>query len=100
MTVDIATVDIAGNLEKYHGGLNAQARYASFDYCFNYFQEAREAEDTARLAGDEYLHLSCLQLGFYLASRGMLRGSNGPLQRSIRRLVPVVEQIAGEPGSI
>jgi len=99
MTVDIAAVDISGNLEKYHGGLNAHARYASFDYCFNYFQEAREDGETARLA-ERHLQLSCLQLGFYLASWGMVRGSSGLLQRSVRGLVPVVEQIAQEPASI
>ena len=37
---------------------------------------------------------SCLQLGFYLASWGMLRGSSDLLQRSARHLVPVVQAIA------
>lgn len=43
--------------------------------------------------------LSCLQLGFYLASWGMMRGSGDLLQRSVRDLVPVVKQIAVEPAS-
>jgi hypothetical protein len=41
--------------------------------------------------------MSCLQLGFYLASWGMMRGSGDLLQRSVRELAPVVDQIAAEP---
>jgi hypothetical protein len=70
------------------------ARYASFDYCFNYFQAHREANNTAALATPTNLQLSCLHLGFYLASWGMLRGSAELLQRSARHLVPVIKLIA------
>ena len=41
--------------------------------------------------------MSCLQLGFFLASWGMMRGSADLLQRSVRELLPVVEVIAQEP---
>jgi hypothetical protein len=96
------TVNIGENVKAYLGAHAPDARYASFDYCFNYFQEAREAGNAACLAGDEHLQLSCLQLGFYLASWGMMRESSGLLQRSVRRLrlLPVVEQIAKEEGRI
>ncbi|SDQ03685.1 hypothetical protein [Arthrobacter crystallopoietes] len=43
------------------------SRSRSWDYCYNYFQ------DTAEPTQD--LERSCLQLGYYLASWGMLRGS-------------------------
>lgn len=66
---------------------------------WNFFQEAREANDLGSLADQDHLVLSCLQLGFYLASWGMMRGSGDLLQRSVRELVPVVEQIASEPAS-
>ncbi len=91
--------DIDGNLKTFLSGRAPGARYASFDYCFNHFQEAREAGDTARLADDDHILMSCLQLGFYLASWGMVRGSGNLLQRSVRDLVPVVKQIAVEPAS-
>jgi hypothetical protein len=94
------TVDIAANLKKYRGVHSPEARYASFDYCFNYFQAEREAGKTDRLADEVHLQMSCLQLGFYLASWGMLRGSSGLLWRSAAGLVPVVKQIAKEPASI
>jgi hypothetical protein len=62
------TVDIDANLAAFLGFRTPEARYASFDYCFNHFQEARESGDTAKLADDDHRMLSCLQLGFYLAS--------------------------------
>ena len=79
------TVDIEGNLNMFLRSRAPGARYASFDYCFNHFQEAREAGQTERLA-DKDLLLSCLQLGFYLASWGMMRGSGDLLQRTIPEL--------------
>jgi hypothetical protein len=41
-------------------------RERSWDFCFNYFQDRPEQTRD--------LELSCLQLGYYLASSGMLRG--------------------------
>ena len=100
MTTDSASVDITGAIDTFRAGRNPRHRYASFDYCYNYFQEAREAGDTGRLADDDRRQQSCLQLGFYLASWGMLRGSSGLLWRSSAGLAPVVRQIAAEPASI
>ena len=100
MTADPATVDITGTIAAFRTGRDTRNRYASFDYCFNHFQEAREAGDTSRLADDDRRQSSCLQLGFYLASWGMLRGSSGLLWRSAAGLAPVLKQIASEPASI
>jgi hypothetical protein len=93
------TVDIDANLASFLQYRTPEARYASFDYCYNYFQAARDAGDTARLADSEYRMLSCFQLGFFLASWGMMRGSGDLYQRSVRDLLPVVELIAAEPES-
>jgi hypothetical protein len=80
-------------------GRTPNARYASFDYCFNYFQAFRDSGKTAALANPENIQQSCLQLGFYLASWGMFRGSSELRQRSARHLMPVVEAIANmDPG--
>lgn len=76
-------------------GRKPDARYASFDYCFNYFQSFREAGIVGTIAEPENIQLSCLHLGFYLASWGMLRGSAELLQKSARYLIPVIELIAG-----
>jgi len=93
-------LDLEANIKRYldgesdTDGRKADARYASFDYCFNYFQAHREADNIAALASPPNLQLSCLHLGFYLASWGMLRGSAELLQRSARHLVPIITLIA------
>lgn len=69
------------------------ARYASFDYCFNYFQDARKNGVLDNLLDREQAELSCLQLGFYLASWGMFRGKAHIMQRSSHALLPVVETL-------
>lgn len=92
--------DIDGNLRTFLADRLPEARYASFDYCYNHFQQAREAKQITRLADQDHLMLSCLQLGFYLASWGMMRGSGDLLYRSVRDLVPVVEKIAAEPADV
>lgn len=61
-------------------------RYTSFDYCYNYFKETND------LTKD--IEKSCLTLGFYLASWGMLRGSSFLLQKSAKYYQPTIEYIA------
>lgn len=73
---------------KYLGTREPTLRYASFDYCFNYFQSHRQDPDALLSTGG--LETSCLQLGFYLASWGMLRGSSAMLWRSSKHLAPLV----------
>ncbi len=81
-------VDVAANLKAFMTDRSPEGRYASFDYCFNYFQDARERDELHGLADGNGLLLSCLQLGFYLASWGMMRGSSRLLQKSASRPCP------------
>jgi len=67
------------------------ARYASFDYCFNYFQEFKNKEE---ISNKKNIQNSCLHLAFYLASWGMLRGSSFLLQKSIKFYEKLVEYIS------
>lgn len=92
-------MDIQGNLKAYLGNREPTARYASFDYCFNHFQSHRNV-DLAELASPAGMELSCLHLGFYLASWGMLRGSSALLRRSIKHYAPVIEVIASASPSL
>jgi hypothetical protein len=69
-------------------------RYASFDYCFNYFQSFRESKKLFELTDDANLEKSCLQIGFYLASWGMLRGSSELLQKCVKHYIPLIELIS------
>jgi hypothetical protein len=87
-------VDIKANLKKYLRERDQTARYSSFDYCFNYFQAYREAHTISKISSPANLELSCVQLGFYLASWGMLRASSTLLQKSMRHYVPVIRTIA------
>ena len=52
-------------------------RYASYDYCYNYFYKNQK-----NLLKDS--EKSCAILGFYLASWGMMRGSSFLLQKSYK----------------
>ena len=75
-------------------GRNPNARYASFDYCYNYFQSFRDKECLSKLSDEDNIQVSCLQLGFYLASWGMFRGSSFLLETSVRYLMRMIENIA------
>lgn len=94
-------MDIEANLREYLYGIGRTQgvmpteRYASFDYCFNYFQSFREQGRLEALANVEHLQTSCLQLGFYLASWGMLRGSAFLLGKSVKFYERLVVTIVG-----
>lgn len=90
-------VDIAVHAARYLRGRRDTARYASFDYCFNYFQSFHEDGRTPALAEGGQLETSCLQLGFYLASWGMFRGKAALLQHSAKSLGPAVRVVAAAP---
>lgn len=93
-------VNIDANAERYLGSRDGDARYASFDYCFNYFQDFHDEDRLDELTTPAQLQTSCLQLGFYLASWGMFRGKAALLNHSARRLVPVVRAIAVAPAEV
>jgi hypothetical protein len=86
-------MDITRNLDAYLRAREATARYTSFDYCYNHFQSHR-SRGLAELASPSGMELSCLHLGFFLASWGMLRGSAVLLRRSIKHYVPLIDVIA------
>jgi hypothetical protein len=88
------------DIEQYLSDRTPNGRYASFDYCFNYFQAFHEQNRVASLANSKNMELSCLHLGFYLASWGMYRGSTKLLKHSVRHLVPVIEFISSAPGAL
>jgi hypothetical protein len=68
-------------------------RYASFDYCFNYFQSFKHRSKD--LAKEKHLQVGCLHLGFFLASWGMFRMS-GKLGQEVSawHFRQVIEEIA------
>ena len=88
------------NLDRYLDDVGPDKRYTSFDYCFNYFQSSREAGFAGSIDDKSHIELSCLSLGFYLASWGMYRGKAQLSQRSARGLVPTIESIAAADSKI
>jgi hypothetical protein len=57
--------------------------YTSFDYCYNYFYSFYRKNRIRELASPENLQMSSLQLGFYLASHGLMKGSSFLLKKSL-----------------
>ena len=86
MSNNIERNDIKQVVQHYHKKLKSDDdRYASYDYCFNYFKMQDISKD---------LEKSCLALGFYLASWGMYRGSSFLLQKSVKHLESTIKYIA------
>lgn len=93
-------IDIDGNVAAYLGQRGGCDRYASYDYCFNYFRSHFESGHVATLAEGPTLQTSCLQLGFYLASWGMFRGKAQLLTRSSKALEPAVAAVVEAPALV
>jgi len=95
-----AGLDIGSNIRAFvdgdgkSAGLQPLERYASFDYCFNYFRSAWEGARLLQLVAPDHIQESCLQLGFYLASWGMLRGSTFLFSKSAKVYESVVDVVA------
>jgi hypothetical protein len=88
------------NGDQKSGGVKPTERYTSFDYCFNYFQSFRESGTIKDISHEKNMQESCLQLGFYLASWGMFRGSSTLLQKSLKIFIPVINLIASTDAEI
>lgn len=93
-------VNIEANLDEYLAARSPTDRYSSFDYCFNYFQSHWESERVGALADGTGMEISCLHLGFYLASWGMYRGGTELLKRSVKYLEPVIRVIVQSPEKV
>jgi len=82
----MAEADIENIVNKFKENSKPNDRYTSFDYCYNYFIETKDLNYD--------MEKSCLTLGFYLASWGMLRGSSFLLQKSVKHFQPTIEYIS------
>ena len=75
-------------------GRQPDERFTSFDYCYNHFYSFYRDNRVPELADKSNIQLSCLQLGFYLASWGMLRGSSFLIEKSIKHYENVISVIS------
>lgn len=93
-------INIQENLNMYmlgfgkNRGRHPLERYSSFDYCFNYFQSFYNSNKIIELSANENMQNSCLQLGFYLASWGMYRGSSFILEKSVKFFEPLIKKLS------
>ncbi len=79
---------VGEKIRAYHGKMsNEHHRYRSWEHCFRYF-DGRSPEEI--LADRDH---AALQLGFYLASWGMYRGSSFLLQHAYTSHLGVVDQL-------
>ncbi len=88
--VSLERSDIQEFVSRFEERHDPYARYASFDYCYNYFHPSTGND----LLGD--MEKSCLALGFYLASWGMFRGSSFMLEKSAKNFENLVGYIASQ----
>lgn len=92
--------NITGAIDEYVENDKPTERLASFDYCYNYFYSFYKTEKISEIASPSNLQMSCLQLGFYLASWGMYRGSAPILQESAKSLCNTIREIANQEAVI
>lgn len=82
-------IDIKGNIKQFvEESKKEHHRYLSFDYCYNYFQGNKGKKLK------ENKELSCLHLGFYLASWGMYRGSSFLLQNNYSIYLDLIDYLS------
>lgn len=99
-------MDINRNIEKFkegdgkNGGRRPDERYSSFDFCYNYFHSFYKKDKIHELSNSVNLEKSCLQLGFYLASWGMMRGSSFLLEKSVRNYSDLIILISKMPSKM
>ena len=85
---------IEKSVKEFQGNRTPTKRYASFDYCYNYFYSSYKNDKLSKLASEDNIQMSCFQLGFYLASWGMFRGSSKLLQKSVKYFEPLINWIS------
>ena len=81
-------------------GRQPDERYSSFDFCYNYFYSFFKEGKLSELANKNNLQTSCLQIGFYLASWGMMRGSSFLLEKSVRNYKGLIVAISEMPSEL
>lgn len=91
-------LSILDGIIQFQNDKDYNSRYASFDYCYNYFYSFRN--NPKELSSNENMQNSCLQLGFYLASWGMMRGSSFLLGKSAKYLESVINIVSNQPSEL
>src|SRR5690349_679713 len=86
----VQRMKIREKIDAYLGVMDEHHRYRSWEHCYKYFRKTAQTG----LSADR--HHAALQLGFYLASWGMYRGSSFLLSRAYTVHLGVID-LVGEP---
>jgi hypothetical protein len=80
---------IEGKIMQFYDSMasDSQHRFSSWENCYLYFRNKKKS-GTKTIAD-----LDCLQLGFYLASWGMYRGSSFLLDKSYKVHKPIIKEL-------
>src|SRR5947199_7082198 len=85
---------IREKIRAYHGSMTGEHhRYRSWEHCYRYFHKPSPID----ISADR--EQAALQLGFYLASWGMYRGSSFLLQHAYTAHLGVIDQLVSQPFS-
>lgn len=87
-------IDVKKYINNFLLDKDPRGRDASFDYCYSYFYSFYQKGKLKDIANNENMQLSCLHLGFYLASWGMLRGSTILSKKSIKYYDELLKKIS------
>src|SRR3989344_1195129 len=87
-------MDVKRSINSFLEGKKPEERYASFDFCYNYFYSFYKRNKLNELVDEKNIQMSCLQLGFYLASWGMMRGSSFLLEKSVKNYKNLIVAIS------
>ncbi len=87
-------MNIKKSIEQFQDEIGVNERYASFDYCYNYFYSFYKKNQISKLADNQNIQMSCLQIGFFMASWGMMRGSSFLLKKSVRNYSKLIDEIS------
>lgn len=95
MTILNTDEKIIKAINKYSFGKSPYHRYASFDYCYGYFNSFKNKK---LISSEKNIEMSCLHLVSYLASWGMYRGSSFLLrEKSIKYFEDLIRWISNSP---
>lgn len=87
---------IRSYLDEYKEGIDVFDREASYYFCYNYFRKFCEDNHIEEISSSSNIEVSCLQLGFYLASWGMYRGSGELYYKSVKVYEEIMKEISKE----
>lgn len=80
--------DITKIVKKFRDNNSPICRDSSFDYCYNYFLTTEPGDLISNM------EKSCLTLGFYLASWGMVSRKSFLLKKSVKYFEPTIKYIS------